>query len=258
MQQTVILAEPHYCDTNLHADISSGENMLLNDFRQQYFTCVFTKNQVQSENMNLRKLFGHDDKFFDLLESSAVEAQGSVQLLVNMLKEPEKTPTLDEFVQTRRKDKRITEEITEELCKTFVTPLEREDIEALSIALYKIPKTVEKFSEKFILCHNHIKEVDFSPQLKLLEQATDTVTEMVKKLRKRAHLETMKDQNTRLHYLEGEADKLMLGFVRELYSGKHQPLKVIIILDLYEILEKIIDRCRDAGNVIFQIVLKYS
>jgi uncharacterized protein Yka (UPF0111/DUF47 family) len=208
--------------------------------------------------MNLRKLLGHDDKFFDLLESSARQAQGSVQLLVNMLKEPDTTPSLDDFVHARRKDKKITEEITEELCKTFVTPLEREDIEALSIALYKIPKTVEKFSEKFILCHNLIKEVDFTRQLKLLEQTTETVTEMVKKLRKRVHLENMKDQNTRLHYLEGEADKLILDLVKELYSGKHEPLKVIITLDLYETLERIIDRCRDAGNVIFQIVLKYS
>jgi uncharacterized protein Yka (UPF0111/DUF47 family) len=208
--------------------------------------------------MNLRKLFGHDDKFFDLLEASAVEAQSSVQLLVNMLKNREQTPTLDEFVHTRRKDKRITEELTEELCKTFVTPLEREDIEALSSALYKIPKTVEKFSEKFIVCNDHLQNVDFTKQLKLMEQCTETVTEMVKKLRSRAHLETMKDQNTRLHYLEGEADKLMLELIKELYSGKHDPLRVIIILDLYETLEKIIDRCRDAGNVIFQIVLKYS
>jgi uncharacterized protein Yka (UPF0111/DUF47 family) len=208
--------------------------------------------------MNLRKLLGHDDKFFDLLEASAAEAQSSVQLLVTMLKNPDTAPTLDEFVHARRKDKRITEEITEELCRTFVTPLEREDIEALSIALYKIPKTVEKFSEKFILCHNHIKEVEFTRQLKLLEQTTETVTEMVKKLRKRVHLENMKDQNNRLHHLEGEADKLILELVKELYSGKHEPLKVIITLDLYETLERIIDRCRDAGNVIFQIVLKYS
>jgi len=208
--------------------------------------------------MNLRKLLGHDDKFFDLLESSARQAQSSVQLLTTMLRNPETTPPLDEFVQARRKDKKITEEITEELCKTFVTPLEREDIEALSIALYKIPKTVEKFSEKFILCHSHIKEVDFTRQLKLLQQTTETVTEMVKKLRERVHLEKMKDQNSRLHYQEGEADKLMLELVKELYSGKHEPLKVIIILDLYETLERIIDRCRDAGNVIFQIVLKYS
>jgi len=206
----------------------------------------------------LRRLLGHDDKFFDLLESSAVEAQSSVRLLVNMMKNPDGVPTIDEMVQRRRKDKQITEQITEELCKTFVTPLEREDIETLAIALYKIPKTVEKFSEKYLLCRTHIQGVDFSVQLGLLEQTTDTVTQMVKKLRQRAHLETMKEHNDRLHYLEGEADKVMMSLMKELYGGSHAPLKVIIILDLYETLEKIIDRCRDAGNVIFQIVLKYS
>ncbi|TAN37626.1 MAG: DUF47 family protein [Verrucomicrobia bacterium] len=206
----------------------------------------------------LRKLLGYDDKFFDLLEASAIEAQGSVQLLTELLRDTTKCPTMDAFVQTRRKDKRITEEITEELCKTFVTPLEREDIEALSFALYKIPKTAEKFSEKFILCREALGGVDFSRQLALLEQASAIIVQMVRQLRGRKHLDALKDQNSRMHYLEGEADKLMLELIRELYSGKHDPLRVIINMDLYETLEKIIDRCRDAGNVIFQIVLKYS
>jgi uncharacterized protein len=206
----------------------------------------------------LRKLLGQDDKFFDLLEASASEARSSVQLLANLVKNPEQAPALDEFIHRRRKDKRITEEITENLCRTFVTPLEREDIEALSFALYKIPKTCEKFSEKFMLCSAQMRGVDVQAQIQILEQSVATVAEMVQKLRSHAHLEHMKEQNDRLHHLEGQADKLMLQFVRDLYSGKHEPLKVIISLDLCETLERIVDRCRDAGNVIFQIVLKYS
>jgi uncharacterized protein len=46
--------------------------------------------------------------------------------------------------------------------------------------------------------------------------------------------------------------------VKDLYSGRHDPLRVIIAVDLFDILERAIDRCRDAGNVIFQVVLKYS
>lgn len=206
----------------------------------------------------LRKLLGYDDKFFDLLEASALEAQGSVTLLATLVKSPDRVPTLDDFILTRRKDKRITEEITEALCKTFVTPLEREDIEALSFALYKIPKTVEKFSEKFVLCNAQVQGVHFQEQLRILETAAGVLLVMVRNLRTRTHLEKMKDLNEQLHHLEGEADKLMLSFIRDLYSGQHDPLKVIISLDLYETLEGIIDRCRDAGNVIFQIVLKYS
>lgn len=206
----------------------------------------------------IRKLLGYDDKFFTLLEASATEAQTSVQLLAQMVSQPAKLPTLDEFILSRRKDKRITENITEELCRTFVTPLEREDIEALSSALYRIPKTCEKFSEKHLLCGPQIKDVDFSGQIRLLGDAVTTVAQMVRRLREKSNLETVKSDNDRLHHLEGQADKVMLTLIQDLYSGKHDPLKVIILLDLYEMLERIIDRCRDAGNVVFQIVLKHS
>ena len=50
----------------------------------------------------------------------------------------------------------------------------------------------------------------------------------------------------------------MLDLLRDLYSGRHDSLEVIVLKDLYELLERIIDRCRDAGNVINHIVLKHS
>jgi uncharacterized protein Yka (UPF0111/DUF47 family) len=207
---------------------------------------------------SLRKLLGYDDKFFDLLEASAQEAQTSVQLLVDMLQQKDRSQTLEEFAKTRRKDKHITEEITEQLCKTFVTPLERDDIEALSVALYKIPKTIEKFSERYLICRNFMTDIDFFKQANILAEATAIVAKMTQSLRHRPSLQSVKQQNHQLHHLEGDADKLMCLLVKELYGGRHDPLKVVVIMDLYETLEKIIDRCRDAGNVIFQIVLKYS
>jgi len=45
---------------------------------------------------------------------------------------------------------------------------------------------------------------------------------------------------------------------RDLFSGRHDALKVIVLKDLYDLLEKTIDRCRDVGSVISQIVLKNS
>ena len=167
-------------------------------------------------------------------------------------------PTLEEFVMPRRKEKRIAQEINEQLVNTFITGLEREDIEALSTALYKIPKATEKFAEHFIMGFQHLREVDFTRQVGMLEQATDTVLAMVKQLRRIQQLEKIKDLNDRLQYIEGEADKLMLDLLGDLYSGRHDPLKVIVLKDLYELLERIIDRCRDAGNVINHIVLKSS
>jgi uncharacterized protein len=207
---------------------------------------------------SLQKLLGRDDVFFDLLEKSAEEARESVRLLVRLLGSPGSGgASLDEFALLRKKDKRITEELSTRLTQTFVTPLEREDIEALSNALYKIPKTLEKFGERLVLSRHLVGAADFSRQVQLLESAIDTVQQLVKHLRE-SKLDVVKEQNDRLQYLEGEADKLMMELLRGLYSGESDPIRVIALKDLYELLEKVIDRCRDAGNIIFHIVLKNS
>jgi uncharacterized protein Yka (UPF0111/DUF47 family) len=207
---------------------------------------------------SLQTIFGKGDRFYTLLENSAEEARSSVQALLKIIKERPAVPSMEEFVLSRRKEKRIAEEISEELVKTFVTALEREDIEALSNALYKIPKTAEKFAERLILGGERLQDVDFSRHIIMLEQATDTIVLMIRQLRHGYELEKMKEQNDRLQYVEGEADNLILDLYRDLYSGRHDAVKVVMLKDLYELLEKVIDRCRDAGNVIYHIVLKNS
>jgi len=207
---------------------------------------------------SLQRLLGKGDRFFELLEASAEEARGSVQVLIQMLASEDPAKQLDEFVLTRRKEKRIAEKISEEILRTFVTPLEREDIEALSSALYRIPKTAEKFGERLLVGRHHLQGVDFKRQTEILEQATESIVSMIKLLRHGMNLTKVKELNDRLQYYEGEADKLMLDLLRSLYSGKPDPVRCIIQRDLYELLEKIIDRCRDVGNVVFHIVLKNS
>jgi uncharacterized protein len=207
---------------------------------------------------SLQKLFGKDDKFFTLMEGSAEESRRSILSMVELVKCAEDKRSLDAFVEARRKDKRLTKELTEHLCKTFVTPLEREDIEALSHALYKIPKTAEKFGERLILAPAQVRGMEMKKQLGMLEKAADIVVLMVKELRKGVDIEKVQAQNEQLQEIEGEADKLMLESLRDLYNHDHSVLHVIIHKDLFELLEKVFDRCRDVGNIVFQIVLKHS
>src|SRR4029077_496869 len=122
--------------------------------------------------LSIQKILGHDQKFFDLLEASAQQADASVHHLIDLLGRLEQktsAQSLEEFVRSRRKDKQITQQLTEELCKTFITPLEREDIQALSAALYKIPKTVEKIGERVLICPEDLHGRSFRRQVELLE-----------------------------------------------------------------------------------------
>src|SRR6187551_1870491 len=136
---------------------------------------------------SIRKFLGHDEKFFDLLEASAQQADSSVHHLVALLEKLEhhdSQQSLEEFVSSRRKDKQITQELTEQLCKTFITPLEREDIQALAAALYKIPKTVEKIGERILIYPVQPHARNFENHVQLLDKAAEEVLAMVKDLRK--------------------------------------------------------------------------
>src|ERR1051325_9557942 len=100
---------------------------------------------------SLQQLLGKGDKFYGLLEQAAEEAHQSIRLVIQLIQSPRDSKSFDDLVLARRKEKKIAEQISEELVKTFVTGLDREDIEALSLALRKIPKTAEKFAERMSL-----------------------------------------------------------------------------------------------------------
>lgn len=208
--------------------------------------------------ISFQRLLGREDEFFGLLEASAQEACHSVETLKRVLSKHELSPTMHEFADARSKDKKITEEISERLVTTFVTPMEREDIESLAEALYKIPKIVEKFAERYTLAAERLGDVDFTSRAIMLEHASEVIEQMVGLLRKGMNIDTSKSLNDKLQAIEAEADRLILELYRETYARETDPMRYLILKDLFELLEKAIDRCRDAGNVVHQIVLKNS
>ena len=205
---------------------------------------------------SLQTIFGKGDKFYGLLESSAAAARESARALGELLATPPAQRSLEKFKLARQREKGLAAQISQELVNTFVTALEREDIEALSNALYKIPKVVEKFAERYSLASERIGDVDFIARAAMLERACAVLEEMVGLLRKGMNLETTKGLNDKLQAIEAEADRLILELYRDTYTNEKDPMRYLILKDLFEILEKAIDRCRDAGNVIYGVVLK--
>lgn len=221
---------------------------------------------MKGHNMiSLQRLFSKDEKFFDLLEKSADEVQKNVLALVELVQSSDLTSTdimsrIESFNETRRNETQIANEITEELCRTFVTPLEREDIESLSSALYKIPKNLEKFVERVMAFQSYLQPgFSFAPQTNILEMMAETMIQMIKSLRRNPKLDVIKGQNNRMLSLEAEGDKLMLELTKDLYQRYgSEPLTCYIMRDLFDLLERAIDRCRDAASIVFRIVLKNS
>lgn len=207
--------------------------------------------------ISFQRILGREQEFFDLIQASAAEGCKAVKALAQMI-QPGSKPTVEAFAIARRNDKEITNQLETMLITTFVTPMEREDIEALADTLYKIPKTVEKFAERYIIVADKIRDIDFTEQVRLMEQAITLVFKMTEALKDGRDLSGIKALQSELQRVEGEADKTLLKLMSQLYQPGFPPLKAVMLTDLFALNEKAIDRCRDAGNVLSHVLLKNS
>jgi uncharacterized protein Yka (UPF0111/DUF47 family) len=207
---------------------------------------------------SLQTIFGKGDKFYGLLEQSADAAHESAKALHGLVTQADHAPVMAEFAAARAREKALAAQISEELVNTFVTALDREDIEALNNALYKIPKTVEKFAERYEIVAFRLDGVDFAQRALVLERSCAVVREMIGELRRGLRIDPVKKLQDRLQTLESEGDRMLLAPYRTLYVEGNDAMRAMLAKDLFELLEKAIDKCRDVGNIVYSIVLKNS
>jgi uncharacterized protein Yka (UPF0111/DUF47 family) len=91
-----------------------------------------------------------------------------------------------------------------------------------------------------------------------MQRGCQHVGQMIQELRSGAKLNRLKQLNANIQKIESDADDVILEFVAQLYQPDFPKLKAIILKDLFELNEKVVDRCRDAGNVIVRVALKNS
>ena len=207
---------------------------------------------------SLQTIFGKGDKFYGLLEQSAATVCESAKALHDLLGKPEHGAVMAAFTATRAREKALAAQISEGLVNTFVTALDREDIEALNSALYKIPKTIEKFAERYEIVSDRLKGVDFAQRALVLERSSQVVEEMIGELRRGLRIDPVKKLQDRLQALESEGDRMLLAPYRTLYVEGGDAMRAMLAKDLFELIEKAIDKCRDVGNIVYSIVLKNS
>ena len=206
---------------------------------------------------SLQTIFGQGKQFYALFNEAADAAYDSTKALHAMLRDRARTPSLEPFKHARQRERVAYDMISQALVDSFITPFEREDIEALGSALYKIPKQVERFADRFDLARHRLEHIDFAPRAAMLEQAAAVVVEMVRELPE-LRMDRMKALSDRLRVIEMEADRLILELHRDIYSGTLDPGEMFLLKEFFEIMEKAIDRCREAGVVAYEIVLKNS
>ncbi len=154
--------------------------------------------------------------------------------------------------------KALAAETTMELCRSFITPFDREDIQDLSDLLYKIPKIIEKVKERIVMHGISSSEGDFIRQVDLIVEEASVMDAVVTALISGKGSAGVIRNVERLRNLEQKGDTVRNELMVELFKSDRDIRDVLLRRDIYDMLEKIVDRFRDAAGVVLQIVLKHS
>lgn len=207
---------------------------------------------------SLQRALGRPREFFGLLEQSAALGAESVGALRTTLANRSEKPSLEAFATARRKDKEVINRLDAMLTRVFVTPIEREDLHAVATQLYRLPKTVEKFAERYEIVWERVAEYDFGLVAHMLESAAKIVVEMVENMQTGGGLAEIKAFDARLSQIEADAGKVILEGLRRIYEPGGDPLREIIAQDLYHILSDCLDVCRSIGRTLALVIHKNS
>ena len=208
--------------------------------------------------MGLREwLIPQDIAFFTLLDklsTTVLKGAKALQQLVNDFTElDEKRRWIKEI---ERAGDEVVHEIYDRLSKTFITPLDHEDIGNLASRYDDVLDNIYAVANKIYLFQ--IKEP--TPEMR---QFADVILESVllvnsacENIRKMDEREIDR-RSIEVHRLENVADELRNTAVAELFKTR-DPVDIIKLKEVYEFLETITDQCEDVADVIRAIVIKHA
>lgn len=146
-------------------------------------------------------------------------------------------------------------ELTTKLNKSFMTPIEREDILKLSITMDDILDGVEHFIahlEMFSLIHTDEYIEAF---MENIMKSTDEIVQAMELLAKKKLVE-MRDHAVRIKEYERVCDEIFRRSIKQLFLTEVNPIRIIQLKDLYEQLEDVADYCEDVANTINTIIMR--
>lgn len=202
-------------------------------------------------------LIPKDDVFFDLFDKAAANAHACTVALQEFLeKYDDLEGRMRRIKELEHVGDELTHEVIERLNRTFITPIDREDIHDFVCRLDDILDRVDTAVDR--ICLFKIKEpMEESKELaRCLVRSTALIVEMMPHLRNIKDADAVRTRVREVHRLESEADRIERQALVRLFESNPDPIHVIKWKNIIEVLESATDKCEDCANVIEGIVLK--
>jgi predicted phosphate transport protein (TIGR00153 family) len=205
------------------------------------------------------RLLPHDKSFFQLFEQQGSKTVEGCRALVAMIDNPSDLETQSERVtQIEHECDDITHAVVESLHKTFITPLDRNDIYRPITRMDDIMDLVEAAADRFSLYEVKQMTPEAGELGRVLVSSAEHVLSAVSGLRDMKKPDVILQQCVEINRLENVADKILRSALARLFREEKDPIAVIKWKEIYEILESATDRCEDVANVIEGVVLENS
>jgi predicted phosphate transport protein (TIGR00153 family) len=200
-----------------------------------------------------------DASFFDLFERHAAKTVEGCKALVQLLDDPSDVPTKAKRIkEIEHETDEITHTCVERLHKTFITPLDRDDIHRLITRMDDIMDFVEAASERFWLYE--LKEVRSEARElgRVLVAASEHLLTAVSGLRSMKNAQMIMAKCIEINRLENEADGILRAAVARLFREEGDTKLVLKWKEVFENLEAASDRAEDVANILEGVVLEHS
>jgi predicted phosphate transport protein (TIGR00153 family) len=200
-----------------------------------------------------------EDRFYRLFDDAAATVHRGAELLVEMLHDYTDVPAKAKAIKdVEHAGDELAQVTYEHLNRIFVTPLDREDVGAITAALDDILDLIEAATADFVLCDIEETRPEALELALIIEQSSAQVQKAVNCLPRmsRARAE-LRDYLTEINRLENEGDHVYRGAIQDLF---HQPDPILIIKwkQVLDHLERAIDACEDCADVLQGVLLKYA
>ena len=202
------------------------------------------------------RLIPKEEKFYSDFLALADESKKGGRLLEEMLAADRPNwDKADEIKEVEHKCDFLTHEIIQRLNRTFVTPLDREDIHALARSLDDVMDAIDASAAIVRLYNIDAVRPGARELAKLVRDSVEQVVCAMRALEKRRGVA---ECAVEINRLENEADRAHQAAVQALFRDEKDAIAVIKWKEILDFLEQATDRCEDVANVLEGVVVKHA
>lgn len=210
--------------------------------------------------MKLLKLLPQDKLFNDTMWQMAQLAHQSCQDLHALLlanTEVDRGRISQEIVASKNKSKAALESMITALCHSFITPFDREDMQALAVTLYKIPKKANKIKSRLLVNDSKQYDEDFLLLLTVTLEQGAALERMVEDFNKH-RMQAVHQAAQQIHELEDKSEEMLAQKIAELSNKCGDVKEFILIKDIFDMVGKMTALFRDSADLALRIIMKHS